>query len=962
MLEGLVTWVLNNYVGEYLENLNADQLSIALLQGQVELENVPIKKTALRKFDVPLVVKSGIIGKLTLSIPITRMRSEPWILKMSDLLVLLGPSDGSFDASDVEGYEQSKKEQLLEALEAHHKTQLSLNMGIPIKDEVTQNQYWGASLVSAVSNNIQLILSNVHIRYEDSTTLPNNIPFNFGIRIQHISIQTTNSLWKAEFIQPSEGVNTFKKLDIKGFSVFWNCDQELLKDVLTHSELKGVLSPESSKENQFILQPFSMQARMEKNSSKFPLKTVPAIPRFKFDLRPEKINIEISKKQLAQIRVLSREWARFDRARQHRKWRPSVNVKENPRMWWKFAINRIIDDTQRNRERCTINFLLTRAKHLNHYCKAYKLKLKAYFSEQQNSSPSSARRNSATKQIPSTTIAAVEDIAFMKQIEHDSQYSYHELHIFRETIFRRLMREKDEERKGAATTSSTDDEKSQAEQFEVVTPTIDMKKPMLGQAAAEQSQGLYGWVSSWFGSDKSNEEKLDEDDINEATFLQMWPNMHEKELPPNLKKIEKKVEEEILDVLNESWDDSTVLRRDNLLAEIVLRLERIIIRFVDDDSSSGSSRVIAMDWRHVTSRLQLSPREHRTEISLSVGDMNVHRLKIEPMGESDKNDIEENIIDEDSFDKEEDEDGPSLLGFGSFPKFSPQLLFAIGRAKDDANDSEEIPHHQENLILMTKETQKTKKPLFQMIYRRMAPRINVLHELDAKFSSISVIYDEDAFNGISNLFDTEAALIDEQALDQTNKDLGDLGDVGETHYYMNFSIPSVLFELRSRRTSLANKEMEEISSPFACAKIKTVDVGISKTEPMLTKLKIGLSSLIVDDLYEKNNPLPLIKTIETKTSLMAASASLSNSCPDLHTEQQHFTTLSSSLPTKLEFRPVFIQRPPQLPLTTRLPQKDKPIPTVIIDNDFGVHSPDGPLLNFIFVDSEHPEYESKYAK
>jgi vacuolar protein sorting-associated protein 13D len=121
MLEGLVTWVLNNYVGEYLENLNADQLSIALLQGQVELENVPIKKTALRKFDVPLQVKSGIIGKLTLSIPITRMKSEPWILKMSDLLVLLGPSDGSFDASDVEGYEQSKKEQLLEALEAHHK-------------------------------------------------------------------------------------------------------------------------------------------------------------------------------------------------------------------------------------------------------------------------------------------------------------------------------------------------------------------------------------------------------------------------------------------------------------------------------------------------------------------------------------------------------------------------------------------------------------------------------------------------------------------------------------------------------------------------------------------------------------------------------------------------------------------------------------------------------------------------
>ena len=35
MLEGLATWFLNNYLGKYLENLNTDQLSIALLQGEL---------------------------------------------------------------------------------------------------------------------------------------------------------------------------------------------------------------------------------------------------------------------------------------------------------------------------------------------------------------------------------------------------------------------------------------------------------------------------------------------------------------------------------------------------------------------------------------------------------------------------------------------------------------------------------------------------------------------------------------------------------------------------------------------------------------------------------------------------------------------------------------------------------------------------------------------------------------
>lgn len=34
MLEGLVAWVLNTYLGKYVSNLNTDQLSIALLKGE----------------------------------------------------------------------------------------------------------------------------------------------------------------------------------------------------------------------------------------------------------------------------------------------------------------------------------------------------------------------------------------------------------------------------------------------------------------------------------------------------------------------------------------------------------------------------------------------------------------------------------------------------------------------------------------------------------------------------------------------------------------------------------------------------------------------------------------------------------------------------------------------------------------------------------------------------------------
>ncbi|KFM78291.1 Vacuolar protein sorting-associated protein 13D, partial [Stegodyphus mimosarum] len=59
MLEGLAAWILNTYVGEYVENLNTDQLSIGLLQGEVELENLPLRKDALRGLELPVEVHAG---------------------------------------------------------------------------------------------------------------------------------------------------------------------------------------------------------------------------------------------------------------------------------------------------------------------------------------------------------------------------------------------------------------------------------------------------------------------------------------------------------------------------------------------------------------------------------------------------------------------------------------------------------------------------------------------------------------------------------------------------------------------------------------------------------------------------------------------------------------------------------------------------------------------------------------
>jgi hypothetical protein len=308
----------------------------------------------------------------------------------------------------------------LEELEQCHLRQLLTKSGASPKEYPNQNQWWGASLVSTVVSNIQLILTNVHIRYEDDKTLPTSKPFGFGIRIQNISVQTTNAQWKPGFVQPADGANIFKKLDVKGLSVYWNSNQELQPELQSADAIKQALCPEIVTNGTFILQPFSMQMRMEKNTSKFPLKSQPPIPRFKFDARPEKLDIELYKRQLLQIRLLSREWARFERARQHRKWRPILPVSESPKKWWHFAFNRIVEGNRRQHAHCSTESIYQRAKLMNSYCRAYRRKLETHMAD--NASKQKESKNEQTAANVSTI--RQEDVTLMRQIERGSQFTY----------------------------------------------------------------------------------------------------------------------------------------------------------------------------------------------------------------------------------------------------------------------------------------------------------------------------------------------------------------------------------------------------------------------------------------------------------------------------------------------------------------------------------------------------------
>ncbi|EQB79033.1 vacuolar protein sorting 13 D-like protein [Camelus ferus] len=317
MLEGLVAWVLNTYLGKYVNNLNTDQLSVALLKGAVELENLPLKKDALKELELPFEVKAGLIGKVTLQIPFYRPHVDPW------------------------NERQQKGE-----------------------------SYWysvTASVVTRIVENIELKIQDVHLRFEDGVTNPSH-PFAFGICIKNVSVQNAVN-------EPVQKLMRKKQLDVAEFSVYWDVDCTLLGD-LPQAELQEAMDQSmESRDHHYILEPVCASALLKRNCSKEPLRSRHT-PRIECDIHLETIPLKLSQLQYRQIMEFLKELERKERQVKFRKWKPKVAVSKNCREWWCFALNANLHEIREQRKRWTWAFLLQRARDAVSYTDKYFTKLK----------------------------------------------------------------------------------------------------------------------------------------------------------------------------------------------------------------------------------------------------------------------------------------------------------------------------------------------------------------------------------------------------------------------------------------------------------------------------------------------------------------------------------------------------------------------------------------------------------
>lgn len=383
MLEGLVANLLNRFLGMYVQNFDPKQLNVGIWSGDVKLTNLELRREALDQLHLPLNVVEGHVGSLTLSIPWSNLRGKPVRVNIEDVYVLAAPrEDQDYDAEEEEKRQHTLKMEKLDSAELLKER----NIDGMSPEEQAKNQTFTASLTTAIVDNLQISVKNVHIRYEDSISDPGH-PFAAGLTLSELSAVSTDENWKPTFIQSTSG-NTHKLATLGALAVYWDTDTKLLGSGkgsqtsdemgISHDEIltkfRDMIAKKDDKDlgsHQYILKPVTGRAGLEMDKTG---KT--DRPKVKARLLFNELGFVIDDDQYRDALMLVDLFHYFIRHQEYRKLQPKKSPKEDPKAWLHFAGKAVLDKIHDRNRRWSWAYFKERRDDRNQYTALFKKKKK----------------------------------------------------------------------------------------------------------------------------------------------------------------------------------------------------------------------------------------------------------------------------------------------------------------------------------------------------------------------------------------------------------------------------------------------------------------------------------------------------------------------------------------------------------------------------------------------------------
>ena len=379
MLEGLVAGLLNRFLGMYVKNFDAKQLNVGIWNGDVKLRDLELRREALDQLKLPVNVVEGHLGQLTMSIPWANLRGKPVRVSIDEVFLLAAPKE---DAEYNEEEEARRAHDVkMEKLENAELLKQRNSEGMS-QEEQQKNQSFVESLTTAIVDNLQVSVKNIHIRYEDSISAPGH-PFSLGLTLEEFSAVSTDENWRPSYIQSTSG--TTHKLAVLGaLAFYWNTDASLFgsgKGQQVGAEAQGTehgdmiekfrTSLKEHQNHQFILKPVSGRAALELDKTGKPDR-----PKVKARLLFQELGFVLDDAQYRDALMLVDLFHYFIRHQEYKKLQPKQTPKEDPKAWLHFAFQAVLSKIHEKNRQWTWDYMRERRDDRTHYIDLFKKKKK----------------------------------------------------------------------------------------------------------------------------------------------------------------------------------------------------------------------------------------------------------------------------------------------------------------------------------------------------------------------------------------------------------------------------------------------------------------------------------------------------------------------------------------------------------------------------------------------------------
>ncbi|KAG7394099.1 hypothetical protein PHYBOEH_005837 [Phytophthora boehmeriae] len=179
MFEKVVESVLEEYVSEWVEGLDSEKMKVALFAGKVEFRDLRMRGAALDKFQLPMKMKSGSVGRLTIKVPWKRLTSQGVKIQVENVFLVVQPTDPADAGADEDDdsyllrtrWAKQQEVRMLEILEKVKSDGAAASDGdMDGAGDSDPTASWGykKKILNTIMDNVSFEFTNIHIRYEDT--------------------------------------------------------------------------------------------------------------------------------------------------------------------------------------------------------------------------------------------------------------------------------------------------------------------------------------------------------------------------------------------------------------------------------------------------------------------------------------------------------------------------------------------------------------------------------------------------------------------------------------------------------------------------------------------------------------------------------------------------------------------------------------------------------------------------